>query len=70
MRLELKKRILSRVSFNKERFRIELENALRKLDRDERESLKTWVKMEFGAKHPNIIETVFNKEAKRIRLGL
>lgn len=70
MRLELKKRILSRVSFDKEKFRIELEYALKKLNRHERQSLKEWVKDEFGAKHPNVINTVFTKESKRIRLGL
>ena len=70
MRLELKKRILNRVSFDKEKFRIELEYAVRKLNRYERQSLKQWVISEFGAKYPNVIERVFNKEAKRIRLGL
>ena len=70
MKLEFKKRLIHRVSFNKERFGIELENALRKLNRTDRNSLKTWVKDQYGAKYPNIRQRMIDKESNRIRLGL
>lgn len=70
MRLELKKRILKRVSFDKEMFSVELENSMLKLNRAERQDLKDWVKSEFGTKYPDTIDRVFIKEARRIKLGV
>ena len=70
MRLDLKKRVLSRVSLNRENFKRELENSLIKLNRQERQTLKEWVIREYGAKYPKLIEHVFKKESMRIRLGL
>lgn len=70
MRLELKKRVLQKASFNTERFHIELEQALRKLNPSERTDLMSWVKDEFGAKFPLAIDRVFNKEVSRISLGI
>lgn len=70
MRLELKKGILQKASFNTERFQIELEQAMRKLNPNERLDLMEWVKDEFGAKFPSIIDRVFNREARRISLGI
>lgn len=70
MILELKKRVLCRVSSDKEMFGIELENAIRKLNRMEAQELKIWVISEYGTKYPDTIDRVFNRQAVRIRLGL
>ena len=70
MRLELKKEALQVVSFDQEKFHQELEYSFKKLNRSERSDLKKWVMAEFGAKYPRIIERVFNKEARRLRLGI
>lgn len=51
-------------------FGIELENAIRKLNRMEAQELKIWVISEYGTKYPDTIDRVFNRQAVRIRLGL
>ena len=70
MRLELKKSILSGASFNADRFHIELEQAFKKLNPNERLDLIDWVKNEFGAKFPQAIDRVFNRDSSRIKLGV
>ncbi len=70
MRLELKKRILQKVRFNRRKFGMELEHSLKKLNRKERRDLITWVKEEFSSKYPNIISRILKKESRRIRLGI
>lgn len=70
MRLELKKMVLLRASFNTERFHIELEQAMKKLNPSERLDLMIWVKNEFGARFPIVIDRVFHKKSDRISIGL
>ena len=68
MRFEIKKRILQKVSSSKERFSIELEYAIKRLNITERQDFMRWVKKEFGAKHPNIIARIMSKIARQTSL--
>jgi hypothetical protein len=60
--LELTKKILSNVSFDRILFQKELNKALTWIsDTEELKSFKMWCIVEFGGKYPNIISRAFER---------
>ena len=60
--LELTKKILSNVSFDRILFQKELNKALSWIsDTEELKSFKMWCIVEFGGKYPNIISRAFER---------
>lgn len=54
--------ILQKVSFNKELFKRELIKALRWLQKDDVQLLKTYVDSNFGSTHHDVINEVFRRQ--------
>lgn len=62
--LEMTKKILSNVSFDRILFQKELNKALHWIsDTEELKKFKMWCIVEFGAKYPNIISRAFERVA-------
>lgn len=58
--LELTKNILTKVSFDAQLFKKELEKALKWItDAEEIKKFKDWCITEFGSKYPSIIKSAF-----------
>ena len=58
--LEMSKKILMSVSFDKKLFRKELAKSIRWIKREERLLLKAWCLAMFGNQYGDIIQEVFN----------
>lgn len=63
MMIELSKKILIKVSFDRQLFHKELKKALKWIkDTDELQDFKEWCIVEFGHLYPSIIKRVFLKK--------